>query len=206
MSTTHATSGVPASKQTAAMATMALIGIGYFVIAVVTLHFLRPDYNPIRNFISDYATGPYGFVLTSALFGMSLGSLALVIGLYQILSQSRRPWIGLIFLGLWAAAIMVAGIFRGDLEGAPETPSGGIHVFAALLAYLCLVPAAIVLSSRFKKDERWRPYHSMSLIGSLVVLVTFIGFFVIVLASDMEGGLIQRVLTAAQVAWLLADR
>jgi hypothetical protein len=47
------------------------------------LHFLRPDLNPISTPTSEYAVGPYGFLMTSAFFGMSLGSFALVIGLYR---------------------------------------------------------------------------------------------------------------------------
>ncbi len=54
---------------------LALMGIAYFVIVIVSLHFLRPDLNPISHPTSEYAVGPYGFLMTITLFlfALSLG-------------------------------------------------------------------------------------------------------------------------------------
>ncbi len=37
---------------------IAIGGIMYFVVAVVALHALRPELNPIRHAVSNYAIGP----------------------------------------------------------------------------------------------------------------------------------------------------
>src|SRR5262245_50363817 len=143
------------AKQAARLATLAIVGIGYFLVAVVTLHFLRPDYNPISRAVSQYAVGPYGFLMTSAFFGLSLGSLALVIGLFDGVSETGRSWIGLVLLGIWGVGIFIAGIFSTDLNGAPQTISGQIHVMASVLSFFSLILAALLLSWRFKNDEKW---------------------------------------------------
>ena len=78
---------LPTRKQVASIATVALVGIAYFVVIIVALHVLRPDLNPIQRPTSEYAVGPYGWLMTSAFFSMSVASWALVFGLYQGVSQ-----------------------------------------------------------------------------------------------------------------------
>jgi hypothetical protein len=39
------------------LATAAIVCFAYSVIALLILHFLRPDYAPATNFISNYAVG-----------------------------------------------------------------------------------------------------------------------------------------------------
>ena len=46
------------AKHVAWLALIAIGGIVYFIVAVVVLHFLRPEYNPINHAVSNYAVGP----------------------------------------------------------------------------------------------------------------------------------------------------
>ena len=201
MSFTNLSPHTRPAKQVARIAAIAIVGISYFLTTVIALHFLRPDYDSVSRFVSEYAVGSYGFLMTSAFFGLSLGSLALVIGLYQGVSRSARSWIGLILLGIWGVAILIAGIFPTALKGAPATTSDNIHSLASLVSFLSLIPATILLSRRFKQDEKWRPFHRSALILSLVILGTFIGFF---LTFETEfAGLTQRIFIATFLIWLL---
>ena len=201
MSFTNLLPNTRPAKPAARIASIAMVGISYFLTAVIALHFLRADYDPVSRFVSEYAVGSYGFLMTSAFFGLSLGSLALVFGLYQEVSQSARSWIGLILLGIWGVAILIAEIFPTALKGAPATPSDNIHALASLVSFLSLIPATILLSRRFKQDEKWRPFHRSALILSLVILGTFIGFF---LKFETEfAGLNQRIFIATFLIWLL---
>jgi len=184
-------------------ATIALVGIGYCLVILVAMHFLRPDYNLIRNTTSDYAIGPYGILMTSGFFAPGLGSLALVIGLYQGLSQPARSWIGLLLLGLSAVGNIVQAIFPTDLEGAPQTRSGSIHGTASLYVLIGLVFGTLLVSRRFKKDERWKPFYRTAMIWSLVILLTSI-LLVATFALELDfGGLIDRLLLAAAFTWFL---
>ena len=180
---------------------VALVGIAYFALIIVALHFLRPDLNPLSTPTSEYAVGPYGFLMTSAFFSMSLASFALVIGLYQGVSQGARSRFGLALLGIWAVGVLIAMIFPIDPEGAPPTTSGTIHGINGPLAFLSLTAGTILVSRRFKQDEKWRPLHRTALILSLVMLAVFIATFVNIATGSGFAGLCQRIFLAAFVTW-----
>ena len=201
MSSNSLSSTTLPAKQVARIATLAFVGIAYFLIAVVTLHFLRPNFNPIHRFVSEYAVGPYGSLMTSAFFGLSLGSLALVIGLSQDVSRSWRSWIGLFFLAVWAVGILIAAIFPVGDRIVLGTPSGYIHYRASVMSFFSLVFAALLLSWHFKQDERWSSFHRPAVILSVLMLLALIGFFLS--ANTAYGGFSQRIFISMFLIWLL---
>ena len=190
-------------QQLARAATVALVGVTYFVVVIVFLHLLRPDLSPISQQTSEYAVGQYGFLMTSAFFSMSLASFALVVGLYQGVSQRARSWIGLALLGMWAAGILIAMIFPIDPEGAPQTISGTIHRINGPLAFLSLTAGTILVSRHFKQDQQWRPFHRTALILSLLMLAVFVATFLNIATGSGFAGLCQRMFLAAFVTWFV---
>src|SRR5262245_36864753 len=119
-SRTHSPS-LQATKQAARIMIVAFVGISYFVVIIIALHFLRPDLNPIQRPTSEYAVGPYGWLMTSAFLSMSVASWALVIGLAHRLSQAAQSRIGLGLLGVWAVGVLIAMLFPIDPDGASPT-------------------------------------------------------------------------------------
>ena len=88
--TTHESVRAEASRpgRIAWTATLATTGVAAFLILVVVLHFLRPDLSPVTRFLSEYARGPYGLLMTIAILSLSLGGLALLVGLAASLPRS----------------------------------------------------------------------------------------------------------------------
>ena len=183
------------------LASIAIAGFVYYLVAVAALHFLRPELDPVKQHISQYAIGPYGWTLTSALYALGLASVALAVGLRQSLSPSGMGRAGVILLALFGVSIVVVGIFPTNAEGAPSTTSGLVHSFAFVLACFCLIPALILLPLQFRQDDRWRSFTLPSMTLALLVLATFIGF---IAASGTEiTGLSQRVFVGSFMVWLL---
>ena len=201
MASTNLSPSLRTRTQLARIATVAIVGVAYFVVIIVVLHFLRPDLNPIRRPTSEYAVGPYGFLMTSAFFSISLASFALVIGLHQGISQRARSQVGLGLLGIWGVGVLIAMTFPIDVEGAPQTISGTIHGINGRLAFLSLTAGAILVSRRFKQDERWRPFHRTAVLLSLVMLAAFIATFVNLATGAWFAGLGQRIFLAAFATW-----
>jgi hypothetical protein len=201
-STTHSPS-LQATKQAARIVTVAFVGITYFVVIIIALHFLRPDLNPIQRPTSEYAVGPYGWLMTSAFFSMSVASSALVIGLSQGVSQPARSRIGLGLMGLWGVGVLIAMFFPIDPDGAPQTLSGTIHRINGPLAFLSLTVGVILVSRRFKHDEQWRSFHRPALMLSLVMLTWFIATPVSIATESGLAGLCQRIFLATFVTWFV---
>jgi uncharacterized membrane protein YozB (DUF420 family) len=203
MSPADPSPGLHTRTRLARTATVAIVGVAYFAGIIVALHFLRPELDPLSRPTSEYAVGPYGFLMTSAFFSMSLASFALVIGLYLGVSRSARSRIGLGLLGVWAVGVLIAMIFPIDPEGAPQTISGTIHRINGPLAFLSLTAGAILVSRRFKHDETWRPFQRTALVLSLIMLTVFVATVVNNATGSGFAGLCQRIFLAALVTWFL---
>src|SRR5437868_3857754 len=72
--------GNPPRSTSTFFATTAIACFAYFVLALLLLHVLRPDRALTTSFISGYALGPYGWVMTTAWLAMSGGCLMLLLG------------------------------------------------------------------------------------------------------------------------------
>ena len=190
------------------MATLALTGIAYFLIADAALYFLNPGYELIRASAGDYDVKSLGLLAASAFWGLGLGSLALTIGLYQGASRSRRSWMGLLLLGIWGIGMFIAGVFPASdggstvthmttvrlagmfpvqVEANPDTAFGWIHLLDMLGSFLLLSIAAVRLSWQFKQDENWHPIYRMELILAVVMCVASILFWPALLFPGLSG-------------------
>jgi len=195
-------------RQVAQLATFALVAVGYFVVVIVALHFLRPDRDPLTQTTSTYAVGRYAFLMTSVFISMSLASLALATGLHRGLPEPARSRIGLGFLGIWVVALLVAATFPIDVEGAAQTVAGTIHFTNGRIAFLSATLATILVSRRVRHDEKWRPIHRLAMTLSLIMLAEFAVFVVFIVSGSGYPGLGQRIFLATFVAWfaLIATR
>src|SRR6185436_18104054 len=75
-----------------------LSSVVYYASAIVLLHILRTDFDPGYRYLSEYARGPYGALMTSTFFALSAGSLAVSLGLWRSVSSKLRFVPG---LSLW---------------------------------------------------------------------------------------------------------
>ena len=185
------------------LTTLALIGIAYFLVVIVTLHFLRPDLNPISRPTSEYAVGPYAFLMTTAFLSMSIASLSLVIALYKGMSSSVRSRTGLILLGVWGVGVLVAMSFPIDPEGAGQTTTGIIHRINGPLTFLSLTIGTVLVSKSFSRDKNWQPIYRSARSLSVVLLVMFIITGVNIAAHSGFEGLCQRVFLITFATWFI---
>src|SRR5260370_37640562 len=104
-----------------------LSSVVYYASAIVLLHVLRTDFDPGYRYLSEYAGGPYGALMTSTFFALSTGSLALSLGLWRSVSSKLRFLPGLLLWLILACAVFLAGIYTGGLQGTPRTQICKIH-------------------------------------------------------------------------------
>ena len=190
-------------NQIARLTLIAIAGILYFVVVVVTLHFLRPEYNPINHAVSNYAVGPFGYLMTSAFYVLALSVIALAAGLFFSIALNRPSRIAILLLCLASCGMVVMGIFPGDAHALhpPATITGVIHWTAAAISFLGIMIAAMLLSRSFKTDKRFQRFQrpcfvlARAMIGALLLYG--------VLAPVGWVGIGQRIYIAVCLLWLI---
>lgn len=179
--------------------TIAFIGscsLMLFVAIVFLLHFLRPDKNMLSCFVSEYAVGNYGWLMTIAFYALAFAAALVLRGLLLNTKPSKTSKIT---LGIFCVGILLVAIFPTDVPVEPPSPRGLVHGFAALIALVSLGISMIAWGVVFKKNNNLKKLATPSLffgVASLVLLIIFI-------ASPISyRGLTQRFLLAWDVSWL----
>lgn len=180
-------------------ATMA--SLSYFTIALLSLHALRTDYEPRVHFISDYAVGPWCWIMTTAFLALAAGCLSLGLGLFR---DGPAPFVARVgALGFIAAAVglVVTAAFPTDVPGAPLTLSGDIHEISFRVNVLGIMAGVILVSSGTAFDPRWRRYRT----AALLLMLSAIAAVVLQFATLRKGapyGYANRLFVVVVVSWM----
>jgi hypothetical membrane protein len=197
------TPGTQQAKLISWLALIAIVGIAYFFVAVVALHFLRPEFNLVNHAVSNYAVGPYGFLMVAAFFVLALSVFALALGLARSLALTSKGWAGVLLLCIASVGMVVMGIFPGDVNALhpPATITGLVHWTAAGLSFLSIMIAAFILSSCFKMDRRWRSFQRISLVLAVSMVVALLVYGILALIGWI--GIGQRIYIIVSLMWVL---
>lgn len=192
------------------LAYASLLGNGCFAIAVLGLHLLQPERSPLSEAVSFYAHGAHGWLLTVGLVAWSFGSDALLVGLARTF-RGRMGSASLGGLAIWSVGVFLGGVFRADPPGhwdQPPSVGGLIHGNAALVAFVSLPIAALLLSRRLRHDPQWRRVAGASGVLAIATMVSLVAFFASLVPVFFSPGppkllgLTERILLSVYVAWL----
>jgi hypothetical protein len=151
----EAKSSKPHRAMGLSMAAIVLLAAALF--AVMALHLLRIDLNPVREVMSGYANGRPGNLMTFAFYALGLGSIALGLRLRRSTTRTWVPRMVSVALVLAGAGLILAGVFEVELPGIPDTFEESIHSFGALAGSVLIVAAMVVFVYVCATDARWRP-------------------------------------------------
>ena len=119
------------------------------LIMVAALHLLRTDYNPLRNFTSEYLLGPFGILAAAAAFILAATFLILLVGLRLTVRPSVFLTASCVLLGVMVVSVCVCAVFPFDPlppdDSHPTFISSGaiIHVVSSALLYVSLVTLSL---------------------------------------------------------------
>jgi hypothetical protein len=68
----------PPTLSTRPLAFVAKLGLVLFTVAIVMLHFLNTDIDPVTRGISHYVFGKFGWLLAAGFVSLGIGSAALI--------------------------------------------------------------------------------------------------------------------------------
>jgi uncharacterized protein DUF998 len=151
-----------------------LSSVIYYAAVIALLHVLRTDDDPGYRYLSEYARGPYGALMTSTFFVLSAGSFALSLGLFCSIASRLRFLPGLALWLTWTGAVFLAGIYTSDLQGTPHTRIGRIHDQMGMIAFPSATVALGILSLPLRWEKGWRSVWRPAMLLSAVALVSFL--------------------------------
>ena len=73
-------------------ASIALVGFAMFVVIMLLMHVLHPEFDPAPRFLSEYVLGGSGWLVNVAFLGNFVGSLALLIAPFRAYPPPFRSW------------------------------------------------------------------------------------------------------------------
>ena len=175
----------------------------YSALALAVLHVLRPDYAPASNFISNYAVGPYGWVMTTWFVAQAGGTALLVLGLACSGLRSVAAIAAMVLLLVEAIGLLVSAMFPVDLPGTPSTRAGAIHDLSFLVNVSCFMLAILLLPLGLGRHPGWRTFRRTAWLLAGLILLAFLVQFA-TMHKGMPYGLANRFFVLVALAWGLA--
>jgi hypothetical protein len=101
-----------------------------FALLLLGLHLVEPEFDPTWRFVSEYALGRAGWMMTVAFISLAISLLAAALALVRHV-RTIFGYVGLAILALAACGFLLAAAFQTDpITTAPDayTFSGRMHV------------------------------------------------------------------------------
>ena len=168
---------------------------------VVVLHLRRPDLDPLRHVLSEYANGPFGVVMTAVFYAVGLACLALGWRLRTALRWRGATAATPTLLMAAGVGMFLAGAFEVGLPGAPDRIDETIHSLASIGAFVALVLAMALFAVACGHDPDWIAFRPTA--TALAVLAVATAALSPVADGTPWTGVDQRVLAGSVVLWLV---
>lgn len=174
----------------------------YFVAALLALHVARRDLPPRSHYVSEYARGELGWVMTSAFVTLGIGSLLLA---GAVLAAFPAPAATILAaqLAAWGVAIGGAGVFRTGARGTPAGRAATVHRRAAAIAFAAILLAMWLLAGVAMRSDAWRSLRWPALGIAVGASLAYFALHRAAGSAPDRVGLAQRVYLACVSAWLL---
>jgi hypothetical protein len=144
-----------AISQTAARVSFAAAAT--FLVLLAALHFIKPEFDPSWNMISQYEIGRFGWIMQVAFLCIALSCASLFVAIRsQVRTIGGR--IGLALLLVAATGMTIAAFNITDPITTPKaemTAHGNMHGFGFLLGVPGLTIAAVVISLSLRRNVAW---------------------------------------------------
>lgn len=127
-----------------------------FIILLASLHILKPELDPSWRFISEYANGEYGWMMTLAFLSLGVACLTLFVAIMAHVKTLAGKF-GLLLLLITSVGMTIAGIFPTDPITTGKdmmTSDGKLHELGAMLDLMPFA-APLISWSLAKHNPGW---------------------------------------------------
>jgi hypothetical protein len=200
----HATS--ESATRTVLFARLAVVAAVAYQLLLIALILVRPEIDPARKPISEYAIGRLGWL---AVLGFQISAAAyacLVVTLRHTLPD-RLGRIGMVVLSYCAVATVVVGLCVADPVTTPMNELsvvGRVHVLAGVSAFVFLPMAALMINISLSRTVASAGSQRLLMVTGLLPTVGFVIFAVLVATVTPSEGWPPRLMFLTYTAWIIA--
>src|SRR5262245_758747 len=174
----------------------------YQILVLSAMHFLEPEFSPIRVPMSAYVAGAYGSLMTTIYFVLAAGLLAVACALVTTLPRTRRTSMAFAVLVVAAMACLLAGIFPMDFPPPLRTTSGRLHALGGAVAFPGMTVGLRLFSLSLRYDSYWGGVSSVlrKLSAAMIAALLLMLSSILLLG---HGGFAQRLLFVVLFSWMV---
>lgn len=169
--------------------------------AVMLLHVLRGEIDPLRQVMSEYANGSHGVIMTVVFYGFGLSSLALAFRLRRAINLEGVTRLFPSLLAVAGVCLIASGVFEVERALVPDSLEEVIHSNASVVAFVLLIASMLLFSYACRNDDRWWSFRWTSTVISLSAAAAAMA--TPLTAQTGWSGLVQRLLSLTVLLWFL---
>jgi hypothetical protein len=194
------------AKRSGLFASLAVASTAAFQVLMIAAIVLRPEIDPARNPISEYAIGRLGWIAVLG-FLASAAAYACLAAALQHRLRHRLGGIGLFLLCYCALATAVVGLCVADPVTTPMselTAMGRVHVVAGISAFVVLPVAAVAINMSLLRAVAWAGSRELLIVTGLLPTIGFVSLVALVATVTPAEGWPPRLTFLTFGAWIVA--
>jgi Protein of unknown function (DUF998) len=177
-----------------------------FQVLMIVAIVLRPEIDPARNPISEYAIGRLGWLAVLGFLASAASYASLAAALRHRL-RDRLGRIEMFMLCYCALATAVVGLCVADPVTTPLselTAMGRVHVLAGISAFVVLPVAAMAINMSLSRTVAWAASRKLLIVTGLLPTIGFMSLVALVATVTPAEGWPPRLMFLTYTAWIVA--
>lgn len=152
---------------------ISLVAITLFLILLIALHFIEPEYDPSKHLISEYELGHFGWLMSLAFFSLGVGVFTMVLFAWSYTKTKGS------IIGRWLFLIITVALFGAGIFYPYSIPdlSSKIHTLCGVIVIFTFPIAATLFYKGLINNPTWAERRTLVSVATWFVWVGFIVFF-----------------------------
>jgi hypothetical protein len=173
-----------------------------FVFTSISLGYLNPTYDWLRNTISELIWGQNGWVLTVAFCVFGLALITLALRLRVNFANNLKSKLGLILLVMLGLGFLIIAIFPTKAPGAPQSISGLIHLNMVRIMAVLFPASCLLFGTGIRRENETEIIRIQSLAAGVMGILLAVPGAIATLTNAPWTGAIERIILMNGLLWI----